>query len=138
MDPKTRPCIFLGYGDDEFGYWLWNLADKKVIRSRDIVFMEEKTIFDWEIENKSPTTKSSRVDAQPNREEVDLIEIKYEPVDRFNTRQNREQAEDKRGSAEQGTESNSDEEFKEGLIVPNGGRRYPLRERKDPRRFPDE
>ena len=20
LDPKTRPCIFLGYGDDEFGY----------------------------------------------------------------------------------------------------------------------
>ena len=46
LDPKTRPCIFLGYGDDEFGYRLWNLEEKKVIRSRDIVFMEEKTIAD--------------------------------------------------------------------------------------------
>ena len=32
LDPKTRPCIFLGYDDDEFGYQLWNLAEKKVIR----------------------------------------------------------------------------------------------------------
>ena len=31
LDPKTRPCIFLGYGDDEFGIRLWNLVDKKVI-----------------------------------------------------------------------------------------------------------
>ena len=44
LDPKTRPYIFLGYDDDEFGYRLWDIANKKVIRSRDIVFMEEKTI----------------------------------------------------------------------------------------------
>ena len=31
LDPKTRLCIFLGYGDDEFGYRLWNLEKKKVI-----------------------------------------------------------------------------------------------------------
>ena len=88
LDPKSRPCIFLGYGNDEFGYRLWDLAEKKVIRSHDIVFMEEKTIVDWEIENKSPTTELSQGDAQPNRVEVDSIEIKSELADRFNTRQN--------------------------------------------------
>ena len=46
LDPKTRPCIFLGYGDDEFDYRVWSLEEKKVIRSRDIVFIEEKTIVD--------------------------------------------------------------------------------------------
>ena len=51
LDPKSRPCIFLGYGEDEFGYRLCDLIDKKVIKSRDIVFMEEKTIADWETEN---------------------------------------------------------------------------------------
>ena len=25
FDPKTWPCTFLGYGDDEFGYRLWNI-----------------------------------------------------------------------------------------------------------------
>ena len=39
LDPESRPCIFLGYGDDEFGYQLWKLAEKKVMQSRDIVFM---------------------------------------------------------------------------------------------------
>ena len=33
LDPKSRSCIFLDYGDDEFSYRLWNLAEKKVIRS---------------------------------------------------------------------------------------------------------
>ena len=60
MDLKTRPCIFLGYGDDEFGYGLWNLEEKKVIRSRDIVFMEGKTIADWESEKR--TTSSESID----------------------------------------------------------------------------
>ena len=38
--------IFMGYPEDEFGYKLWNLFDKKVVRIRDIVFMEDKTIKD--------------------------------------------------------------------------------------------
>ena len=58
LDPKTQPCIFVGYGDNEFGYRLWNLAEKKVIQSHDIVFMEEKTIVDWEAEKKTTTIES--------------------------------------------------------------------------------
>ena len=57
LDLKVWRCIFLGYGDDEFGYRLWNLAKKKVIRSRDIVFMEEKTIVDWEKEKSGSSSK---------------------------------------------------------------------------------
>ena len=52
-----------------------DLIDKKVIKSRDVVIMEEKTIMDWEMENRSPVTDSSRVDARPNRLEVDSIEV---------------------------------------------------------------
>ena len=89
LDPKSWPCIFLGYGDDEFGYRLWDLAEKKVIRSRDIVFMEEKTMIVWENEKKSPTTKSSRVDARFDRVDDSLIEIEPILVDRSNTWQNR-------------------------------------------------
>ena len=46
LDKKSKPCIFMGYAEDEFGYRLWDLVDKKVLRSRDIVFMEDKTIED--------------------------------------------------------------------------------------------
>ena len=44
LHPKSRPCIFLGYGDDELGYRVWDLVNKKVFRSRDIIFMEDRTI----------------------------------------------------------------------------------------------
>ena len=49
----------MGYSEDEFGYRLWDLIDKKVIRSRDIAFMEEKTIVDWETEKKGSSSEST-------------------------------------------------------------------------------
>ena len=36
-----------GYDEDEFGYRLRDLIDKKVIQSREIIFMEKKTNSDW-------------------------------------------------------------------------------------------
>ena len=35
LDTKSKPCIFMGYSEDEFGYRLWDLVDKKVVRSRE-------------------------------------------------------------------------------------------------------
>ena len=104
LDSKSRPCLFLGYGDDEFSYQLWDLVEKKLIESHDIVVMEEKKIVDWEIENKFPTTELNRVNAQPNRVEVDWIEIESEPLGRVNTQQNREPTEEQGELAERGIE----------------------------------
>ena len=39
LDPKAKQCIFLGYGHEEFGYRLYDPIDKKVVRSRDVVFL---------------------------------------------------------------------------------------------------
>ena len=44
LDNKAKQCIFLGYGHEEFGYRLWDPVNKKVIRSRDIVFFEDQNI----------------------------------------------------------------------------------------------
>ena len=46
LDAKTRQCIFIGYGLDEFGYRLYDPIEKKLVRSRDIIFMENQTIED--------------------------------------------------------------------------------------------
>ncbi|KAM1738798.1 hypothetical protein ACFX11_014582 [Malus domestica] len=46
LDYKATPCIFLGYGGEDFGYRLWDPYQKKFIRSRDVVFYEEQTIGD--------------------------------------------------------------------------------------------
>lgn len=43
LDPKSRKCIFLGYGiSDKMGICLWDLEARKIIHSHDIIFNEEK------------------------------------------------------------------------------------------------
>ena len=43
LDYKCRKCIFLGYAiDGQFGYLLWNLDTRIVVKSRDLVFCESK------------------------------------------------------------------------------------------------
>ena len=44
LDAKTRPCVFIGYGQDELGYRFYDPVQKKLVRSRDVVFMEDYTI----------------------------------------------------------------------------------------------
>ena len=48
LDDKATPFIFIGYGDEEFDYRLWDSKKKKIVRSRDIVFHEHETIEDIE------------------------------------------------------------------------------------------
>ncbi|RDY10991.1 hypothetical protein CR513_04408, partial [Mucuna pruriens] len=44
LDMKTRQCIFIGYGQDEYGYKLYDSVEKKLVRSCDVQFMEDQTI----------------------------------------------------------------------------------------------
>lgn len=39
-------CIFL-YGDDKFGYSLWDPKSRKLIRSGDVDFGEDQTVEDF-------------------------------------------------------------------------------------------
>ena len=48
LDDKVTPCIFIGYGDKEFDYLLWNSEVQKTIRSKDVVFHEHETIEDMD------------------------------------------------------------------------------------------
>ncbi|BBG96644.1 hypothetical protein Prudu_005502 [Prunus dulcis] len=46
LDSKSKECIFMGYGNEEFGYRLWDPIARKIIRSRDVVFFEDQNIED--------------------------------------------------------------------------------------------
>lgn len=48
LDSKSKKCIFLGYGDEEFGYTLWDTIEKNIIKKRDVVFFEDQNIKDIE------------------------------------------------------------------------------------------
>ncbi|CAL1360545.1 unnamed protein product [Linum trigynum] len=66
LDSKTRPCVFIGYGQNEFGYRFFDPIQKKLIRSRDAVFIENETIEDVVARKEVPSTDAS----QPNLELV--------------------------------------------------------------------
>jgi hypothetical protein len=46
LDSKTKQCIYLSSPSDEFGYRLWDPIKKKIVRSRDVVFIEDEIIQD--------------------------------------------------------------------------------------------
>ena len=67
LDAKTRQCIFIGYGLDEFGCRLYDPIEKKLVRSRDIIFMENQTI---EHIDKAEKVESSSFDGIVHHDEV--------------------------------------------------------------------
>ena len=41
LDNKVKTYIFLWYGHEEFEYRLWDPMNKKIIRNKDIIFLED-------------------------------------------------------------------------------------------------
>ena len=41
LDAKSKICFFIGYGDEKFGYRFWDEQNKKVIRSKNVIFNEQ-------------------------------------------------------------------------------------------------
>lgn len=56
IDDKVIPFMILGYRDIEFGYMLQDLTKQKLIRSRDVVFHEQKFFIDIRISKKHSDT----------------------------------------------------------------------------------
>lgn len=49
LDHQSKSWIFLGYGNEEFGYGLLDPEAKMLVRSRDVISFEDQTIEDFEI-----------------------------------------------------------------------------------------
>ena len=41
LEAKSKKCVFVRYDINEFGYRLWNFANHKIIRIRDVIFNEK-------------------------------------------------------------------------------------------------
>ncbi|RDY05381.1 hypothetical protein CR513_10796, partial [Mucuna pruriens] len=59
LNMKTRQCIFIGYGHDEYGYRMYDPVEKKLVRRRDVQFMEDQTIEDIDKVKKSTLEKDN-------------------------------------------------------------------------------
>ena len=40
LDAKSKICFFIGYGEEKFGYRFWDEQNRKIIRSRNVIFNE--------------------------------------------------------------------------------------------------
>jgi hypothetical protein len=41
LEEKSKKSTFIGYTVNDFGYLLWDYENKKIIRSRDVIFNEK-------------------------------------------------------------------------------------------------
>ena len=41
MEDKSKKCVFVGYDIDEFSYRIWDFENRKIVRSRDVIFNEK-------------------------------------------------------------------------------------------------
>lgn len=73
LDDKTKKCVFVGYGLDEFGYRFFDPINRKLIRSRDVIFMEDHTIEDIDKAEKGVPTSE-------NEEMVDVDPVPIVPI----------------------------------------------------------
>ena len=66
LDGKSRQCIFIGYGENKFGYRFYDPIEKKLVKSRDMKFMEDQTIEDIDkVEKSTPKEDNGVADFQP-------------------------------------------------------------------------
>eukprot|EP00253_Pinus_taeda_P020829 PITA_20829 len=54
LDSKSKKFIFIGYKDGLKGYKHWNPITRKVVYSRDVVFIEVKDVIKHEVQPKEP------------------------------------------------------------------------------------
>ena len=40
LDAKSKICFLIGYGDEKLGYRFWDEQNRKIIRSRNVIFNE--------------------------------------------------------------------------------------------------
>jgi hypothetical protein len=75
LDAKSKQCIFIGYGQDEFGYKLYDPLGNKLTRSRDVVFMEDQIIEDIDkVEKTTPKKDISLSNVDPVRLPVRILD----------------------------------------------------------------
>ncbi|RDX98308.1 hypothetical protein CR513_18798, partial [Mucuna pruriens] len=72
---ETRQCIFIGYDQNEYGYRLYDPVEKKLVRSRDMQFMEDQIIEDIDKIKKTTPEKDNSLP------EIDLVMMLIHDLD---------------------------------------------------------
>jgi hypothetical protein len=75
LEEKSKKCTFIGYGDNDFGYRLWDYKNNKIIRSRDVIF-NEKVMYKDQLQGKKQETEKQEYTVL---DEITEKEIQKEP-----------------------------------------------------------
>lgn len=79
---KNLQYVCLGYGHDEFGYRLYDLIQRKIVRSRDVAFFENQSIEDIDIfEKMVPSNLDDLVDLYMALLSFEFFELMDENMD---------------------------------------------------------
>ena len=79
LDGKAKKCIFLGYGHEESRYKLWDLVVKKLIRSRDVVFIKDQ--IDGNIKKNDESQSSLKIPIIPTSVSLPIVHDDYGEVE---------------------------------------------------------
>ena len=79
LDAKSNKCVFVGYGDDEFGYRFWDYENRKIIRSRDVVFNENVMYKDRSIAESSSSSTEAETKEFVEFEEISGNDVQISP-----------------------------------------------------------
>ncbi|KAL5856639.1 hypothetical protein ACOSQ3_004097 [Xanthoceras sorbifolium] len=79
LDAKSNKCVFVGYGGDEFGYRFWDYENRKIIRSRDVIFNENLMHKDRSIAESSSSTTEAETKEFAEFEEISGSDVQISP-----------------------------------------------------------
>ena len=76
---KSNKCFFVGYGGDEFGYRFWDYENRKIIRSRDVIFNEKVMYKDRSIAESSSSSTEAETKEFVEFEEISGNDVHISP-----------------------------------------------------------
>ena len=79
LDAKSNKCVFVGDGDDEFGYRFWDYENRKIIRSRDVIFNENVMYKDRSIAESSSSSTEAETKEFVEFEEISGNDVQISP-----------------------------------------------------------
>ncbi|KAE8718794.1 cytochrome P450 71A9-like [Hibiscus syriacus] len=79
LNAKSNKCAFVGYGGDEFGYQFWDYENRKIIRSRDVIFNENVMYKDRSIIESSSSNTEAETKEFAEFEEISGNDVQINP-----------------------------------------------------------
>ncbi|KAE8695714.1 hypothetical protein F3Y22_tig00110694pilonHSYRG00408 [Hibiscus syriacus] len=79
LDAKSNKCVFVGYGGDEFGYQFWDYENRKIIRSKDVIFNENVMYKDRSTMESSSSNTESETKEFVEFEEISGNDVQITP-----------------------------------------------------------